>query len=1338
MATPAACGVMELAALKHLARKNERARGLRRHAPDVNPVTGQRTETRRIGLMEEDALRSSNAVHALAELRTLSSQSVQHAVATELARGGSGETAIRNAEISEADEALVHLTWCSGIDTRLDSGRVALAPASDDARRIASASEVTIDDIGPDHDPDGQILPHGLADGPDHGPFRSRHVELPVPVVHPLALRNLPGERNALIATLLGIPARTLRQLALRDGQPGQPNNGPTQIRERLRDIETAIASNPEGLKMQAEHYNRDDAQAFRNAIDLLTDRPDLHPSNWIVETVAVPDPRVRPRRNTGGRNATAASHHLDGFIRALVNEADTLRTHPETPSATARMSRRVAAYLQRIDRSLYSKRHMMNRAIEGRRTAFSAAGTIVPASMTEIAPTHVEITARAATAVVGHFAIPALMEAEGIDEATAQARLAQLDRRTLERGHPATLRAWETLRRAAALRTALVMRSPALHEHSAIALEIVVRDERRSPSLVPSNDTAIRLPPNACEGMNADHDGDQIGVWSLIGAVANYQTRRHCGAWNQIRKIGDGSTQSLPKQAARTGLVHTLSAPDTQPSATPRDRLLAWLDNDPGALALAHAAFARLDPKVLTRFDEHATLCPADIDTWVRHFQMRTPAEEGAAARIVGILWKQGFEGCRNAPLNIQLASYEAMSDLWQALLASGQLDHLPAAPTYLPRNAARTDKHRFQRQCAQRFEAIVRLIDEWTRDPEAMHRLARSLDDPDMADNARHAEPILHTLAGGGRLKSFQIVRTCCEAGGPSRITGETYGVYVPYGLIEGSDVDDLMIQVQAGSDGKNANHSVVAKAGFLGQRLIQSVQARTCITTDDCGADPAIETFTTAHLAQHEQRARWTGATLCSPESVALPDGRALHAGHTLSERDLAQLARLDSHLKITLDPISTEPVTPLLEGATLARAAPRARWPKGMILTPEHIREGVRQRIDVQIRDLTRCEAPDGICARCTGTLRATSATHEPGTEAGVVAGSAISELISQRSLRKFHMAQNIGTDELDRKERADAIMRAATRSTWQSETDPENFNPNDPAHGALHDIAFDAHARSGPQGATRAVGHALQAMLDDGVAIDPTHMRVIGYGLAGHDDAGTLDLDRCAAHSNPRRYQATGSSPDRAARSIADGHATRFEHTDRRLERLAGTLESSQHNDAHLAAANDDVRTLRRLAASTDPDHRATLTERNALGWTPLFEARSLEAVRILVDAGCDPLERASHDPRGRLTDEAIWYPNALELLTVRPIEARGLHDMEPGERRRTVLSFILSRLKGRVYQQTLDADPVLRQALQPLGPKQRAERAHPGYLGTAANTPVRSEHRTAATALHTH
>ena len=76
--------------------------------------------------------------------------------------------------------------------------------------------------------------------------------------------------------------------------------------------------------------------------------------------------------------------------------------------------------------------------------------------------------------------------------------------------------------------------------------------------------------------------------------------------------------------------------------------------------------------------------------------------------------------------------------------------------------------------------------------------------------------------------------------------------------------------------------------------------------------------------------------------------------------------------------------------------------------------------------------------------------------------------------------------------------------------------------------------------------------------------------------------------------------------------------------------------------------------------------------------------------------------------------------------------------MEPGERRRTVLSFVLSRLNGRVYQETLNADPVLRQALQPLGPKQRAQRAHPGYLGTAANAPARRERRTAATALHTH
>ena len=283
---------------------------------------------------------------------------------------------------------------------------------------------------------------------------------------------------------------------------------------------------------------------------------------------------------------------------------------------------------------------------------------------------------------------------------------------------------------------------------------------------------------------------------------------------------------------------------------------------------------------------------------------------------------------------------------------------------------------------------------------------------------------------------------------------------------------------------------------------------------------------------------------------------------------------------------------------------------------------------------------------------------------------------------------------------------DAVIGGLTNQPWRSDAEQGEFDARDPQGGAISVETKKGREEGGERGARRRLARAFVDVTSEGgvQGLDPTLVRVLAHGLCL--DAET-DLDRAAARASGRRYAASGLRPARAARAMIDPSAARWETPKERSARIERAREQSPEyaNDAHRAAARDDVEALGRMARECP----GALTREDHLGRTPLHEAVSLEGAQILMGAGCKPNQPARWDERGGgARGEGTWRPTPLDLMTVKPIAARGMREAEPGERRRRVLETMLNQMRGAEARKKLENDPVLRRALRPLGPQARA------------------------------
>ena len=147
----------------------------------------------------------------------------------------------------------------------------------------------------------------------------------------------------------------------------------------------------------------------------------------------------------------------------------------------------------------------------------------------------------------------------------------------------------------------------------------------------------------------------------------------------------------------------------------------------------------------------------------------------------------------------------------------------------------------------------------------------------------------------------------------------------------------------------------------------------------------------------------------------------------------------------------------------------------------------------------------------------------------------------------------------------------------------------------------------------------------------------------------------------------------------------------------RIHRTSPPADSAERTGR--TRAGTGAERTRQVETGTYRETQDPFRRTDALGRNPLFEAHSNEAIRIFIQAGCDPLERPRSEeratPESQENEQA--NPNALELLTVRPLKPRGQdeREMSPAALRSRALKTMSTAIPGRTFQQLLREDPLL-------------------------------------------
>ena len=1333
---PGLMGPMPIGILPHLGIRHESIYPLT--SARANTMTGQVESTAtanasRAGVMEMDIWFGAGVQRVVGEFLTLSDAGALAHYRRAVAEGRDpGDPIARH---TEANAHIARLF--QGAAIAWDEHRPVTRPRS--AQEIRAASHGAISEVtepgydehglrltGSLHDP--QIFGSGLANGCScgrrypargagvcgcerHEPVfdarRARevfaHIELPVPVLHPWAV----AER-AFVAALLNLDPGTLRHTAhtheytyrskpvqnpvasgTSENRAHPDRNGPRRLQDDLRALTVRARTEPETLIAEARASEaaaeraRDTgrllrARDHRAAIERLAANPQFAPEHFVLDAIPVLPAHMRAGYTPLGSAGTGIDD-FDRAYRAIVVTAGEIRAGTLAPrDATRVMSRAVERLMNghqpRFARdrqagfadALGAKHGALARLQQGFRSAASARMSILPADLRTVPSTHVSIPAKTATRLFRHLAEPALERIYGL---TAQEAKAEIDRNTA--------RARDVTRRAAAATTTIANRAPTIHQHSMIAFEAHIPFEESA------SDIALKIPPTACLGFNADFDGDAMALFVPVSAAAVREARYSMGLAEHRMKAGDGSAMTAVRHAALVGLVHHLAAAPHAPQhpRTPRAALLALIDPD----AAAHARAA------LDEHPEHADAWAgangahpkaAELSAFFERFaraSRRTHRDNAALLRSDDNLWIQGFETAERIGAAITPDQLEHLAEAFSQHIA-----HDAPAPQR-PRVATRAERVAFMHDAAERFDGNVERLRTFMRESAPA--------DPKIA-------AVYELMETGGRISWDQLMRLAGEAGATKGLNGDPSQHYITRSLVEGIDIADRHTLDLGTWSGIVASKNNIGEMGHLGGLLTQAMRELQ-VTEEDCRVTEPTE-ITLSTFRDEAVRDAWTGATFESREPLTIarhrpvpeePQADRLSVGDTLDER-LAEALHTFAHrdpgtaaaLRLTLrKPALTLPVDRHLEGLALARpsAFGGETYEAGTILFGAVLDEALKTAertpgMRLPVRSIAQCQAPSGKCAACVGAERFTGGARPSlGEHVGTRAGTSLNELGVQPALKTFHTGGVINRksgmplDDGIRTNMHRILQRATARLAPDAAPEPENRA--EPRRGEFTRVWRDA----APVERHAALAASFHAILEaNGIADpEPAHTRALAYALLrpGADPARPIrNLYEAAAQSDPGRAAATGRNPVRVMKALAGAPSPAI---DVPASRLKWPDAPSSMPEAHRLAAHNNVTALAHLAA----EHPERLRAEDHLGRTAVFEALTPEAARVLMDAGLDPFAPARHDPHGRHGARAI------DLMLTRPIPRAAFQhtDQTPEQQRRSLLDATLAYAGAR-------------------------------------------------------
>ncbi len=223
----------------------------------------------------------------------------------------------------------------------------------------------------------------------------------------------------------------------------------------------------------------------------------------------------------------------------------------------------------------------------------------------------------------------------------------------------------------------------------------------------------------------------------------------------------------------------------------------------------------------------------------------------------------------------------------------------------------------------------------------------------------------PIDMMVGSGARGNVMQVRQIAGMRGLVANPRGEIIPRPIKSNFREGLSVLEYFISTHGARKGLADTALRTADSGYLTRRLVDVAQ-ELIVRDEDCDSNRGIWVENVVATGDRLRTLETELLGRCLAEDVACSDGTKLERNHEMREDDVTKLA----------------------EDKTIER---------------------------VRVRSVLTCESLFGVCARCYGTMLATSKPVDRGEAVGIIAAQSIGEPGTQLTMRTFHTGGVAGED-----------------------------------------------------------------------------------------------------------------------------------------------------------------------------------------------------------------------------------------------------------------------------------------------------------------------------------
>ncbi len=511
-----------------------------------------------------------------------------------------------------------------------------------------------------------------------------------------------------------------------------------------------------------------------------------------------------------------------------------------------------------------------------------------------------------------------------------------------------------------------LLNRAPTLHKLSVQAFE---------PILVEGK--AIRLPPLACSGFNADFDGDQMSMHVPLSVEARTEARMLLLASNNVLKPSDGKPNMVPSQDMILGNYYiTTIRPNAKGEgmifSSPDEAQLAY---ENGSLSLQAKITVRRTVKfggeMITGRTETSlgriifnSIIPQDlgyVDRTKREnafkYEIDEEVKKGTYSNLIEICYrKHGTNTTVEMIDNIKNMGYK------YSTLASVSFSIFDITEAKDREKRINEANELAKQNDALYMQGFMSYKDKSSKNKELWTKVSADLT-KQTASEADKFNPLKIILSSGARGNDGQYQTLSGMIGVTDAASGETSDVPVKSNYRRGLTTLEYYAAARGSRKQLMDTALKTADSGYLTRRLVDIAQDTT-VTEDDCFA--------------------LTGESIKGIDVTEIVDNGTVV--ETLENRIVGRFTSAP-----VIDPKTKKEICGT-----------------DVFITNELAKTIVNAGIEkVQIRSVLTCKAKSGVCAKCYGRDMSTNDIVHVGEAVGVIAAQSIGEPGTQLVLRTFH-------------------------------------------------------------------------------------------------------------------------------------------------------------------------------------------------------------------------------------------------------------------------------------------------------------------------------------------